>query len=563
MILREIEALLTLSIESRNVKQLAEAIGCTYVRASQIVRQLLQKGFATKTNGLISLANTAHAILFRKISTRYDVSKLLSDSKEDVALALLNAGDIRGIQEETGVTYWTVRRSLNKMMETGAISEKEGRYFLADDQDLRLFLRLWAEEKHRRLVEPYAEVVYASSDIILKRLPEGKPAKGSSTAFSAFGKYGVELRTVYSHYAQPERPLSAEDVLAHAIVFSKKPVELTDCAVFYAKNRDSLDLSRLREAAKRFHVDDIVIDIENYVRNLTVPSPERFLPWDEFAEKARLYGISAEGLLPPPAFPELTDELAKSAKGSVTLYMFGGEAMRIRGLKRATKDVDLVVKEAEEFVSLRNALTSMGYRPLGEDEISEADRKLDPSGIFVKNGYPRVDLFVRRICNAFLLSDSMRKRCEAKERGNLALCILSNEDVFLLKSITDREGDLYDMIELAKTRGFDWRIVLDELHNQEGITGRHFCRHLLDAVEFIQKRAGMRAPIYNELENHCIDQAILESVGRWSARSFKEIRELARYPDYRLRSRIQKLLREGELALSDDGKYATSSRSTA
>jgi len=558
MLVSEIRALLALSIEPRSVKQLAEAINSKYTRASQVARQLLEKGFAARVDGLVRLANTAHATLFSGVSRKYDMVKLLGDSREDVALALLHAEDVRGVQKETGLTYWTVRRALNKMMATGAVREKDGKYLLAEDEDLRLFLRLWMEEKQRRAVEAYAQVIHASTDVILKRVPEGKSARGSLTAFSAFSRYGVELRPVYSYYVQPERELGIEDILVHAIVFSTNPVELTDCAVFYAKNRNSIDLARVRSLAKKFRVDDLEMDLESYIRNLTIAFPGRFLPWDEFAEKARLYGISSEDLLPPPAFPLLSEELAEHMKREISVYVFGGEAMRIRGLKRATKDVDVVVEDVEAFVALREVLATRRYRPLRGEEISRAEKKLNPSGVFVKEGYPKIDLFVGRICDAFHLSDSMKRRSELKKMGNLNFNIMSNEDLFLLKSITDREGDIYDMIQLAGAQGFDWRIVLDELYVQEKDTGKHFCMSLLDSVEVIEKRTNMRAPFHNQLVNHCIEQAVLESVTRWNASTMKQIREYVNYPDYRLRGRIRKLVKEGKLVEIGDGRFTSS-----
>jgi len=554
MLAKEIRALLALLAEPMSIRQLAVAINSTYARASQITAMLLQKGFAVKTDGLVSLANTGHATLFKKIARKYDVEKLLRDSREDVMLALLSKKDIRGIQGLTGLSYWTVRRALNKVMETGAVKKEDDKYILADDEDLKLFLTLWREEKQKRLVEPYAEVVYASPDCILKKVPEGRTAKGSLTAFSIFSKYGVELHPVYAYYVQPEKELSVEEVLVHAIVFSTNPVELTDCAVFYAKNRDTIDLGKVRAIARKFGVSDIVTDLENYVMNLTVP--DRFLPWDEFAEKARLYGIIPEKLLPPVAFLDFLDELSRKLRKEVRLYLFGGEAMRMRGLKRATKDLDIVVEDIETFDLLRDALTSMGYRMLGGEEISKTDMKLKPSGIFVKEGSPRVDIFVETICNAFHLSQSMKSRCEVKAIGKLKLCIMSNEDIFLLKSVTDREGDVYDMILLARSQGFNWNFVLDELYRQEQETGKHFCMRLLDSVEDIEKRTGIRAPFYNKLVNHCIDQAILESVGRWGATTLKQIRELVNYPEYRLRSRITKLIKEGMLVRKDEGQFS-------
>lgn len=558
MLVKEIRTLLALLAEPKSVKQLAVAIGSTYVRASQITAGLLLKGFVTKKGGLVILANTAHATLFRKIARRYDVEKLLGDSKENVVLALMNTDDIRGIERLTRLSYWTVRRALNRIMETGAVREEDGRYLSAGDEDLRLFLRLWGEEKMKRLVEPYAEVVYASPDCLLKKIPEGKIAEGSPTAFSMFSRYAVELRPVYAYYVQPRRELSVEDVLVHAMIFSASPVELTDCAVFYAKNKDKIDLGRVREIALRFGVGDMVMDLESFVRNLTVSAPERFLPWDEFAEKARLYGVSPEKLLPPAAFPDLMDELSRRVRVEVKMYLFGGEAMRMRGLKRATKDVDVVVEDTRTLNTLKEALTSWGYRALGGEEVSRVDRKLNSSGIFVKEGSPRVDIFVETICNAFHLSQSMMSRCESRGTGRLKLCVMSNEDIFLLKSVTDREGDIYDMTQLAKAQGFNWRFVLDELYRQEQETGRHFCMRLLDGIEVVGKRTDIRVPYYNDLVNHCIDQAILDSVGKWGATTLKQIRELVNYPDYRLRSRIRKLIGEGKLVKKSDDTFAIS-----
>lgn len=195
----------------------------------------------------------------------------------------------------------------------------------------------------------------------------------------------------------------------------------------------------------------------------------------------------------------------------------------------------------------------MGYRMLGGDEISAADANLDPSGIFVSEDYPRIDIFVRIICSKFRLSDSMKSRSTCERHGRLNFCIMNNEDIFLLKSVTDREGDVYDMVQLAKADGFRWQVVLEELYEQEARTKVRFCLGLLDSLEIIQERANIRAPFYNKLVNHCIDHAILEAVRRWKVRTLPQIRELIDYPDYRLRSRIEKLVKDGKLVKGMQG----------
>jgi hypothetical protein len=550
---KAIEAILLLSESPKTTKDLARLTGVGYPRAAQIANQLQRDGLAARAAGSLVLANTAQGALIKKVSSRFDLKKLLADSNDRVGAALLVPEDVAGIERKTSLSYWTIRRSLAALAQIGAVTSEGGKHRLVYDEELRLFLRLTDERRTKALAEPYSEVVYSSQDTLLKEVPLGKKTGGSPTAFSVFARFGMDMRPVRQYFVQPAQEVTVEYALVHAIVFSQTPVELTDCAVFYAKNRAALDSERSRELARKFGVLDLLTDIKAYVSNLTVPAPERFLPWDEFAEKARLYGVAPEAFVPKPAYPDFVNGLGNELRRDVKTFVFGGEAMRVRGLKRATKDIDMVVEDAATFGAVRDALGSMGYRLLGGGEMSAADAKLEPSGIFVAEGYPRVDVFVGTICGKFRLSDSMKERSTCERHGRLDFCVMSNEDVFLLKSVTDREGDVYDMIQLARADGFHWQTVLEELYGQEGRTQARFCLGLLDSVEIIQERANIRAPFYNKLVNHCIDHAILDAVGRWKMKTIPQIREMVDYPDYRLRSRVEKLVREGKLVKRTNG----------
>jgi len=432
MLSKKIAALLALLQDDKNLAELAEDINSTYVRTSQIAKELERDGYLVRRNGRVEIAATAHATMFRVVAKRYDVTKLLRDSGEDVAQSLLDSGDIEELRKQTGLSYRTLLRTLKRMMESGAVIKADGTYRLTDDEDLRLFLRLSRDEKRKHLVEPYAEVVHASAGVILKRVPAGKKATGRRTAFSAFGQYGVQLNPVYDYYIQPEHKLGVEEVLTHALVLSTSPVEATDCAVFYAKNRDRINLGKLRSMARAYGVDDAAIDLENYVQGLTISKPERFLPWDEFAQKAKLYGMAPEDLLPPTASPRLTEELSSRLHTSMDVYIIGGEAMRIRGLKRATKDVDIIVEDKKTYTTLRETLLALGYRDMAQIEVNEANKRLNPSTILVREAFPRIDIFVKRIDDALTLTDAMKRRASLMENGLLRLHIISNEDLFLL-----------------------------------------------------------------------------------------------------------------------------------
>lgn len=63
---------------------------------------------------------------------------------------------------------------------------------------------------------------------------------------------------------------------------------------------------------------------------------------------------------------------------------------------------------------------------------------------------PHFDLFTRSIYDTLLLTEGMKERSEPQ---NLKLEIRLLEDVFLLKSITKKEGDIEDMVIIVRHGG--------------------------------------------------------------------------------------------------------------
>ena len=552
----EIRVLNALLSGSSDMKSLARQIKLSYTRTTEVVKSLTKRRLVERENGNVKLAETLPATLYKKLAPKYDMGKLLGGRGEDLSLALLSNSDIRGLQNETGLTYRTTRRALTKMMETGALRQSKKSLQLADDRDLRLFLTSLKDLKTSQAIEPYAEALPAPLNVTFKKVPSGKPASGYPTAFSAFTEYDVELRTTHDYYIQQRQKPSLEEVLVHALAASETPTEVTDCAVFLAKNLPRIDLGIARRKARDFGVDQLLLDLENYIRNLTLINPERFLPWDEYAQKAKLYGIDPDRLLPKKAYPDFFNLLSTRLETPLRVYLFGGEAMRIKGLKRSTKDLDIVVTDDSSYRALKKALTALKYNEVDADQIPLADRRLSPSGIFVNEDYPRVDAFTHTICGKFILTDEMFSRSSIEEKGELTLGVASNEDLLLLKAVTEREGDIQDMVALARTPGFEWRIVLKELVNQEEMTGKRFCMDLLDSIEIVQKRSGIKAPIHNQLERRCLDQAIMEILGRKSPATLNEIREYVDYPEYRIATRLKALVKENKIKTLDGKTFS-------
>lgn len=528
-------------------RELASNMGLSYPRAAAIVRELVREGYCEKAGRQVSLASNVKAGLLRKLADRYEITALLGGSSERLLLALSKALNVDEIQRKTGLSQSTVYQTLRRLMAIGAVRKRADLYSLTDDPDLRAFSELLRREREATEAEPHAILIH-SNDFKLKRVPTGKSARGSKTAFSLFAHHGVEYASPHDYYVEPEHEVSIEEVLVHALRSAEGRAEGTMCAVFYLKNIDRIDPAKVKSLAKRFGVLSLWVDLQNYVKGLPVHDVERFLPWTEFVEKAGLYGIRVS--LPPEAekTTRALRELGNRLDSTIHAYLFGGANLLLRGLKKATKDLDIVVESEGDFSKLKGALLAMGFEPLTKKRFTSSDEKLNPSGIYVSKDLPRFDLFTKVICNALFLTEGMKARAEAMAFGKLVLHLLSLEDVFLLKSITEREGDLEDMATILK-RGGDlrWGEILRTYFEEEGVVKRHFCFTILDNIELLQQRGGITIPIHGSLLRHCIDVGILQALA-YGATSVLEIRKLIDFPEYTIRNRIEKLAKEGKIS---------------
>ena len=159
---------------------------------------------------------------------------------------------------------------------------------------------------------------------------------------------------------------------------------------------------------------------------------------------------------------KLFKEINSTLKRKIRIFVIGGVVLLQQGLKPATKDIDLIVETREEFILLQNTLKSINFIV----KIPNIEYKnMNLNQIFIRDDF-RIDLFQKEICGRFSISKEMMKRAVTflnLEKIKLAFC--SNEDVFLFKTMTEREGDLEDCISLAQ-RGIKWNIILNELKNQ-------------------------------------------------------------------------------------------------
>ncbi len=542
-----IGALKLLRSGSLTIRELASNVGLSYPRTAAIARELVGDGYCEKVGRRVALASNVKTSLLRKLADRYDLKALLGGSGDRLLPVLIRVSDAGEIQRRTGLAQSTVYQALRQLMAIGAARRRDDLYSLADDPDLRAFSELLAMERETTEAEPHAILVH-SDDFKLKKVPAGRPARGGRTAFSLFARHGIDYASPHDYYVEPEHEVSIEEVLVHALRLAEGKAERTMCAVFYMKNLNRIDPAKVKSLAKRFEVSPLWADLQSYIKGMPVHEPERFLPWDEFVEKAVLYGIRVS--LPPEAEKTtmVLKTLGERLESTIHAYLFGGANLLLRGLKKATKDLDIVVESEGNFLTLKDALLALGFGPLTRARMTPSDKKLNPSGIYVSKNLPRFDLFTKVICNAFFLTEEMKARAKAMVFGRLVLHLLSLEDIFLLKSITEREGDVEDMATILRLGGsLQWDEILRTYFKEEEAVKKHFCFTILDSIEILQQRGGIAVPIHMQLLRHCIDVSILQALA-YGAASIGEIRKLVDFPEYTIRNRVGKLVKEGKVS---------------
>lgn len=187
----------------------------------------------------------------------------------------------------------------------------------------------------------------------------------------------------------------------------------------------------------------------------------------------------------------------------IPVYLIGGGAMALRGEKDATRDLDLVLESQDDADEIKKAFERVGFvvdarRPDECHALVDAAILSKPAGL-------RADIFVGKVCNKLRFSDGMRKRAVLVDNlGKVKLFICAREDIFLLKSVTERTRDLDDMMSLFRS-GLSRDTILGECDLQSALAGFRESRiweaFLLVKIQEMEKRFGISVPWKRSLKS--------------------------------------------------------------
>jgi len=191
------------------------------------------------------------------------------------------------------------------------------------------------------------------------------------------------------------------------------------------------------------------------------------------------------------------NQIGDSVAHSVDVFLLGGGAMAFRNQKNATKDLDLVFKNLEDFRVFVAAISKLGFEEPAKPESAYAD--MGASAIYQNSDGFRMDLFIRVVCGGISLSEGMVSRSELLANyGNLAVKMVSNEDVVLFKGITSRLDDVNDIAAIIRTSNIDWDIIMQECASQSET--KSWYGALFNKLEELEEFHNISSPIRDKLE---------------------------------------------------------------
>lgn len=192
------------------------------------------------------------------------------------------------------------------------------------------------------------------------------------------------------------------------------------------------------------------------------------------------------------------EKVGTALASPVTLFLIGGAAMIRYGLKAATKDIDVLLPTVQETKEMIQALSKLRYRVLHIDRLAPEYLAMFTTQILENADGFRWDIFHEIVCRKLKLSTGMIERSTVLfKSGLLTVRLISKEDIFLLKTVTERDDDETDLLLLARSK-IDWEVVLKECISQSRYDLR--CEvDLCDKLDKLGTSYGLETPIYSRI----------------------------------------------------------------
>lgn len=201
--------------------------------------------------------------------------------------------------------------------------------------------------------------------------------------------------------------------------------------------------------------------------------------------------------------------IGSNLKRKVSIYLIGGCAMTFMGAKLATKDIDLICTSTKDVKDLVGAMKNADF--VRVDKLAKEYKTLGAWIVMERPDKMRFDVFDRQVCGKLEIDDNMQTRATFyKSFDNLDVYLMSGEDIFLFKGMTERTDDLDDMRILVE-RGIEWDAVKSECLSQK--KSDEWAGALGSKLLDLQEKFGIKSPITKIMLDHT-DMGLLERTFR-------------------------------------------------
>jgi hypothetical protein len=234
----------------------------------------------------------------------------------------------------------------------------------------------------------------------------------------------------------------------------------------------------------------------------------------------------------------------------INIYIFGGGAMSFYDLKTATKDIDVLLPSEAESSALIKALSKSGYNNIETKDPIYI--KMKTRGIIENTDGFRWDIFVHKICGGLTFSEDMQKRSKKfKEFNNIKTYLVSQEDIFILKSVTSRPRDREDMFSLF-SHGLNIEIIKKEIRKQAKLDeNKAWLSYFFVGLDELVSEYNIIFPDYNEFlklaEEEMLEKLILEFIQK-KPRSLNDLVSILKCNKNEIKQILEELVKEDKIS---------------
>jgi DNA-binding transcriptional regulator GbsR (MarR family) len=282
------------------------AVGLSRPDVSRVIAALQDKGFVTtKKTGLSKVAilsETKHAALGRKLILEFEhmpLEELLSGACLEVLAAVcsLTLTNRKEIAHVTLLSERSVASVLERLARVGVIQKAMAKYSVSPRfktlEEFVIEYRHYLNESIGRDFARDAVVLWECNTEFIIESKTLQTKKGfQPTGASAFARFGVQLLapSSYFFYSPSTRKLRLEDVILHSLLVHER--SLLPTMLVWKKQEKAMNIRYLKIQAEKYGAPEPADAIIAYFASEGRQRSPDFPTWDEFALRAREYGIS-------------------------------------------------------------------------------------------------------------------------------------------------------------------------------------------------------------------------------------------------------------------------------